>query len=385
MCDTVVVVGERAILFGKNSDRDPNEEQRLEWHPRRTGGERLRCTWVGIPEAPRTHATLLSRPYWMWGAEMGANEHGVVIGNEAVFTRRKREPVGLLGMDLVRLGLERGESAEEAVSVIVALLKRHGQGGRAGYDDASFAYDNAFLVADPRCAFVLETAGRDAAVEEVKRGARAISNALTLRAFRADRDLLRGMVARARTRRACLEAGSRDAERPEHIAVALRSHGRSRDPVYAPLNGAMSAPCMHAGGLVANSQTVASWISELSSEGAKHFATGTAAPCLAGFKPVEHACSVEASWWDFETFHRSIIGDTQAAAEYRQARDEWERATWSGERRPNAAFREWDEFLSWASRRFVDGKDTRPWFARRYWAARARDRNRAVPKLPAWR
>lgn len=50
---------------------------------------------------------ILSKPAWMWGAEMGANNKNVVIGNEAVWTnnnegdgdaRQKR----LLGMDLVR-------------------------------------------------------------------------------------------------------------------------------------------------------------------------------------------------------------------------------------------------------------------------------------------
>ena len=186
MCDTFVALGsattDGALVFGKNSDRPAAEEQFPIYVPARHHqmGARVRCTYIEIAQTPETYAVLLSQPSWMWGAEMGMNEHGVVVGNEAVFTKVPLESPALLGMDLVRLGLERGTTAQQALEVITALLEAHGQGGPCA-KDLSLEYHNSFLIADGGDAWVLETAGRHWAAEQVTNDVRNISNKLSIR------------------------------------------------------------------------------------------------------------------------------------------------------------------------------------------------------------
>jgi secernin len=180
MCDTLCAPGRRGMVFAKNSDRPPGEVQ-VAWPfgRRASAGCTLRTQYLSIGDTG-AHAAFLSCPTWLWGAEHGVNEHGVAIGNERVSTTHDAASAkpALIGMDLVRLGLERARSAAEAVDVLTGLLDACGQGGIA---DAAHqeAYDSSFLIADPTQAFVLETAGADYAAAPFPDGT-AISNRITL-------------------------------------------------------------------------------------------------------------------------------------------------------------------------------------------------------------
>ena len=179
MCDTLCVIGAGRALFGKNSDRPRDEVQLLEAQPPRRGGGTLHTTYLELDDDGAC-AIVGSRPAWMWGLEHGVNEHGVAIGNERIFTvdDPSDAPAALTGMDLVRLGLERGRTADDAIAHMTTLLERHGQGGSCedGVDDP---YWSSFLVADASSAWVLETSGRTWAARAVDDGA-AISNRVTL-------------------------------------------------------------------------------------------------------------------------------------------------------------------------------------------------------------
>jgi secernin len=179
MCDTLCAIGGGRTLFGKNSDRPVREAQVAEAYTARPAGGRLRTQYLEIDDAGAC-ALVGSRPTWLCGFEHGINEHGVAIGNEKVWTvddPHAAEPA-LIGMDLVRLGLERGTTADDAVAAITALLETHGQGG-SGEEDPPDPYWSSFLIADPRRAWVLETSGRTWAARPVDDGA-AISNRITL-------------------------------------------------------------------------------------------------------------------------------------------------------------------------------------------------------------
>jgi hypothetical protein len=191
VCDALVALPPATdtgrVLFAKNSDRPPDEAQEIEWLAPRRDHRPRRATYIEVEPSPGpTLGVLGSRPWWTWGLEHGVNEAGVAIGNAAIFTRL--DPHGceprLIGMDLVRLALERADTAAGAVEAIVTLLERYGQGG-SGHHGVDDPYWSSFLVADATGGWVVETSGTAAATEPVAR-TRAISNRTTIPSFDAE-------------------------------------------------------------------------------------------------------------------------------------------------------------------------------------------------------
>lgn len=367
MCDTFAATAsataDGAVIFGKNSDREANEAQALEVHPAGTHppGARLRCTYIEIPQVAETRAVLLCRPFWMWGAEMGANASGLVIGNEAVWTRMPLDRAGgLTGMDLLRLALERADSAEQGIAVIAALLHDFGQGGICGFRDRRMAYHNSFILADPQAAWVMETAGPYWAARQI-RGSYAISNGLTLGE---NVDLMHGDLAGLAAKGKALHFARQFSDR---FYTFFSASGRRRSHTMAQLaavDGRLDIPaairllqdhgtvayrpdshwlgdriCAHAAnGLTRNAtQTTGSLVAHLHPDRATIWVTGTAAPCTSIFKPVwfygevlpdigpppgEHF-DAASLWWSHEQYHRGLLLDfdrrSQAGRPGRQA------------------------------------------------------------------
>jgi dipeptidase len=415
MCDTLVAVppatADGAVWFGKNSDREPGEAQVVEHlsRARHAAGAKVRCTYVELPQVSETYEVVLSRPFWMWGCEMGANEHGLVVGNEAVFTRMPAEEVGLTGMDLQRLALERTANADEALELITRLLAEHGQGGGMGYRHRGFRYCSSFILADPREAWVLETAGRYWAAEKVV-GARTISNGLTIgtgfdRVHEGAADFARkqGWLGRgedldfarrfgsrlyapavtgSQVRRACTlrwltQSGPADRD---SVLAALRDHG-GRPPAAGVR---LDSICAHASWLPTRSsgQTSGSMLSRLATDGARHWFTGSTSPCLSVFKPVPlggekidtgpvpgAGFDDESLFWRHERLHRVVLADYERR---RASFDEARRVLEAGVAGPEAWGAHREAIASWTERALaVPTRSYSPLFTR-YWRRQSR-------------
>ena len=321
MCDCLVALP----LFAKNSDRPPDEAQRIEWLAPRVDDAPVATTHISVePSRAETIGALISRPWWMWGVEHGVNEAGVAIGNETIYTTLdpRGAPPALTGMDLVRLGLERGSSASEAVQVMTVLLSRYGQGG-TGHYGAERPYWSSFLIADPSDAWVLETSGREWATEHVMSGSRAISNRTTIPAFDAAHRHPRQPVAtlvdpRLRASEAVLAA-------PPVTVDSLKAHLRSHvggDDGWTV--------CMHVPDIEA---TTASTVVELGERPLAHMLLGS--PCSSIYVPLYVGRSIgqPVEWERFAALPPSCRPELDALeasllADVRDD-DEWADEAWS--------------------------------------------------------
>jgi dipeptidase len=171
-CDMAVALGTATgngpTLFGANSHRASTEPQGLRFVPGRTftSGEALPTPFFQVPQVRQTLSVLAVRPNGSWGYVHGVNEHRVAVGCSDWQSRLQREGPGLLGLDLVRLTLERSHSAQQALDVLTDLIVRHGQGSFPGSPEGETG-DHVFLIADTVEAFAVEAAGPAWAAQEI--------------------------------------------------------------------------------------------------------------------------------------------------------------------------------------------------------------------------
>ncbi|WP_242617462.1 carcinine hydrolase/isopenicillin-N N-acyltransferase family protein [Cecembia calidifontis] len=301
-----------------------------------------------------TYEVILSKPFQMWGAEMGVNEFGLAIGNEAVFTRVKikKDNAGLTGMDLLRLALERSKNPKEAIACIAQLLEAFGQDACGGYKNNDFFYHNSFIIADSTSAYILETAGKSWALKIIPTIG-SISNGLQIgtdydeihlaeeklnfpfhylpkpKPFSFQgyfSDFLYTTAGKAKKRQNC-SFGMMESQNGrfnvEKAMAILKTHDKDEE-VFEPKNATTASLCMHATGYTNPSTTTGSMVAEIRNNiPSTVWLTGTSMPCLSVFIPFflgtttlknfpQPGASPDNSlWWKAEIVHRWVCDDYQ--------------------------------------------------------------------------
>lgn len=366
MCDSLLIQNEKSghghPFLLKNSDREPNEAQEVFINDGNAYPySQVNCTYRAVAHVKKPFACILSKPFHMWGAEMGLNEHGLAIANEAVFTKFKFEKKndGLTGMDMIRLALESCKTADEALNKISGWIESIGQDACGGYYDQNFYYHNSFLIADPKHAWKLESAGRFWAAKQIIEPIESISNGLTIAGDydqgsaemetfarsknwikapeefqfnKAFSDRLYTHFSKCQIRRNITKTGADSEDKMTFWKAReiLSGHSHKRlDRLDA------SSICMHANSLLNPSQTTGSMIAELIPDRPFCWLTGTANPCMSIYFPIlpdalglrnqsllkPGAKYDQSLWWAAENVHRLLIRtNSNQSQEYNQER-----------------------------------------------------------------
>ena len=236
----------------------------------------------------------------------------MAVGNEKTWTtdRVHRAPDALLGMDLVRIALERGTDADSALDALASALELHGQGGNGEFGHPE-AYCSSFLIVDGTGGWHVETRGRSWAAAPI-RSTVAISNRVSLRTewTRSSADVEPGTdvdswrhpgvdpaIADVRLAVTRARLGATTDPDPSDLVSMLRDHAGSawgrpgaRDGVPIPGDPgpdfARLSVCMHLAGV---STTTASLIAFLPADrsGTIRVWCAIGAPCASVFVPID--------------------------------------------------------------------------------------------------
>jgi len=346
MCDSLVALkpatANGSIIYGKSADCEINEANAVVRIPHRTHvkGEGVRTTHLMIPQAEETYEVILTKACWTYGCEIGINEFGLAMGEEAVYTTEDKAETedGLIGPDLARLALERTTNCREAIALITSLLEKYGQGGN-GEMKGNSHFDSSFMMADRNEAYILETAGRKWAVKKVDTIG-SISNMLSIREDwdstsgqpageirvdwaarygRPETPPILGSPQRQQITYQALE-NNKGSITVKSTFELMRHHGDGFNPAKMPAHQNI---CVHVG-----PQKNRWWqadgvmVTEAEDESIIVWVTGTSGTCVSIFKPVflgldlpdmgpepNDIFNPQALWWKHELLHRRAMRD----------------------------------------------------------------------------
>ena len=344
MCDTFTalssVTKNKHVFFGKSADCEVNEANAIVRIPgaKHVKGEAVRLTHLVIPQAEVTHEVFLTKAFWTYGCEVGVNEFGLAMGEEAVFTRdMAEEKDGIIGPDLMRLGLERAWDCSSAIEIMTALLEEYGQGGSAELKGNSH-FDSSFLMADQRHAYIMETSGRNWAVKKIEE-VDSISNMLGISTNWSKCSLTSGAEKLDWAKTMALPEVPPTLGSPDRQAITcnslkaaknqittrtmfdiMRHHNPGYHPGSAPAHQNI---CVHVGPQENRWwQADGAMITDVDEADVLIWVTGTSGNCVSVFKPVfmgldlpdigpaptEHFDS-RSLWWKHELLHRRAMAD----------------------------------------------------------------------------